>query len=88
MRSDSHRLFLFVPKEGTHMEQLLDVRSAANLLAVSPWTIRLYVKQGKLRPIRIGRLVRLEQAELARFVASGKAGGDSVSKQIQTGEEQ
>ena len=47
-------------KEGTQMEQLHDVRSAARLLAVSPWTVRVYIRQGKLHPVRIGRLVRLE----------------------------
>jgi excisionase family DNA binding protein len=81
-------LFVFVPKEGTRMEPLHDVNSAAKLLAISCWTVRAYIRQGKLRPIRIGRLVRLEQAELARFVASGKAVRGNVSSQIQIGEEQ
>ena len=69
------------------MEQLHDVRSAARLLAVSPWTIRGYIRQGKLRPIRIGRLVRLDEEELSRFVASSKS-SNGFSMQIQSGEEQ
>jgi excisionase family DNA binding protein len=56
--------------------QLYDVHSAAQMLAVSTWTIRAYIRNGKLRPVRIGRLVRLEGQELERFVASGKAAGD------------
>jgi excisionase family DNA binding protein len=55
------------------MKALHDVKDAAQLLAVSPWTIRAYIRQGKLRPVRIGRLVRLEEQELQRFVAEGKA---------------
>jgi excisionase family DNA binding protein len=68
------------------MEQLHDVRSAAKLLAVSPWTVRGYIRQGKLRPIRIGRLVRLDEEELSRFVENSKGGG--IASQIQPGEGQ
>jgi excisionase family DNA binding protein len=54
------------------MEALLDVRDAAQLLAVSPWTIRAYIRKGKLRPIRIGRLVRIDELELQKFIANAK----------------
>lgn len=64
------------------MNQLYDVKAAARRLAVSPFTIRLYIRQGKLHPVRIGRLVRLDEEELSRFVASNKASGQ------QPGEEQ
>jgi excisionase family DNA binding protein len=50
------------------MNSLLDVKEAARAWAVSPWTIRAYIRDGKLRAVRIGRLVRLEAAELERFV--------------------
>lgn len=55
------------------MERLHDVRSAAQILAVSPWTVRAYIRQGKLRPIRLGRLVRLDEAEIRRFVSGAKS---------------
>jgi excisionase family DNA binding protein len=54
------------------MQSLHDVNSAAQLLAVSPWTIRAYIRQGRLRPVRLGRLVRLEEQELARFIQASK----------------
>lgn len=57
------------------MEALHDIKDAARLLAVSPWTIRSYIRKGKLRPVRIGRLVRLEETELSRFVAGARDGG-------------
>jgi excisionase family DNA binding protein len=64
------------------MEALHDVNAAAKLLAVSPWTIRAYIRQGKIRPVRIGRLVRLEEQELSRFISDAKTGGDiAVSTQ-------
>jgi len=54
------------------MNQLFDVNAAARQLAFSPWTIRAYIRQGKLRPIRIGRLIRLEEEELRRFVTQSR----------------
>lgn len=64
------------------MNQLYDVNAAARKLAVSPFTVRAYIRQGKLHPVRIGRLVRLDEEELSRFVASNKTSGQ------QSGEEQ
>jgi excisionase family DNA binding protein len=55
------------------MEALHDVTDAARLLAVSVWTIRAYIRQGKLHAVRIGRLVRLDEQELCRFVAEAKS---------------
>lgn len=54
------------------MKALYDVKTAAQALAVSPWTIRAYIRDGKLKPVRLGRLVRLEEAELERFVAQAQ----------------
>jgi excisionase family DNA binding protein len=58
------------------MKSLLDVKGAAEALAVSPWTIRAYVSSGRLRAIRIGRLVRLEITELERFIVEQKTKAD------------
>jgi len=57
------------------MNQLYDVNAAARQLAVSPWTVRAYIRQGKLHPVRIGRLVRLDEEELSKFVTSNKTSG-------------
>jgi excisionase family DNA binding protein len=63
------------------LKQLYDVRAAALLLAVSPWTIRAYVRQGRLRPVRLGRLVRFDDEDLQRFVdeAKGEVSAESES---------
>lgn len=50
------------------MEALLSIEQAAQKLGLSPWTLRLYLRQGKLRPVRIGRRVLLEEVELSRFI--------------------
>jgi excisionase family DNA binding protein len=55
------------------MSPLLDVREAGRVLSISPWTIRLYIKTGKLFPVRIGRRVLLEESELQRFIDGAKA---------------
>jgi excisionase family DNA binding protein len=47
---------------------LWSVEQAAAALAISPWTVRLYVRQGKLQPIRVGRRVLFEPKECLRFL--------------------
>jgi excisionase family DNA binding protein len=57
----------------TEVECLLTVDQAGELLGVSPYTIRSWIRSGKIRPTRLGRLVRIEKAELKRFIESGKS---------------
>jgi excisionase family DNA binding protein len=74
--------------DGAEVKPLHDLKMTAQLLGVSTWTVRGYIRQGKLHPVRIGRLVRLEEEELSRFVASNKTTGNGISNQIQSGEGQ
>ena len=57
--------------------QLYDVQVAAKLLSISPWTVRAAIRRGRLRPVRIGRRVLLEESELERFVAEAKRTSDT-----------
>ena len=50
------------------MESLKSVEKAAEFLGISPWTVRVYLRDGHLKPTRIGRRVLLRQEELERFV--------------------
>jgi excisionase family DNA binding protein len=54
------------------MERLRSVNEAAEVLGISVYTVRKYIKLGKLTPVRIGRRVLLEEAELQRFILAGK----------------
>lgn len=54
------------------MEKLLDVETAAEALSLSPWSIRAYIRQGKIRAVRIGRRVLIEPAEIRRIVEEGR----------------
>ena len=50
------------------MTPLVDLKEAGRLLGLSVWTVRAYVKAGKLAPVRFGRRVLLEEHELQRFI--------------------
>jgi excisionase family DNA binding protein len=54
------------------MEPLCGVEDAARLLGISPWTVRARIHEGKLHPVRLGRRVLLEQAEIRRFVEEAR----------------
>ena len=56
---------------------LLDVNAVARLLSISPFTVRLYVRQSKLVPIRIGRRVLFEMEAVESFVNEAKRQGTS-----------
>jgi len=55
------------------MSPLLDLKEAGRLLSISPWTVRAYIKTGKINPVRLGRRVLLEESELERFVQQSRA---------------
>ena len=51
------------------MDALLDINTVARLLSLSPWTVRRLISDGLLRPVRLGRRVLVEPAEVERFVS-------------------
>jgi excisionase family DNA binding protein len=54
------------------MQPLKSVEQAAQVLGISPWTVRSYIRVGKLKPVRLGRRVLLAEDELERLVAEGQ----------------
>ncbi len=52
--------------------QLLTLIVLARMLGVSPHTVRSWVRQGKLRPVRICRRLLFHPDEVARFIAEGR----------------
>lgn len=54
-------------KEGS-VKALKSVVEAAQLLGISPWTLRSYIRLGRIRPVRIGRRVLLREEDLERFI--------------------
>jgi excisionase family DNA binding protein len=59
-------------KEKNKVIRLKSVVEAAELLRISPWTVRSYIRDGKLKPVRLGRRVLLAEDELERLVAEGQ----------------
>lgn len=53
-------------------ERLLTLVEVADLLRVSPHTVRAWVRKGKLYPMRICRRLLFHPDELARFLAEAK----------------
>lgn len=48
------------------------VNEVGQATGLSPWTIRAYIRQGKIRPTRIGTRVLIEADELRRFLRKGR----------------
>jgi excisionase family DNA binding protein len=51
------------------MEKLLTPEDAAERLAVSPKTIRDWLRMGKLKGVRAGRLWRIREEDLEAFLS-------------------
>ncbi len=54
------------------MEALLSISEAAELLGLSPWTVRLRIRQGKLETVKDGSRVLIEPAEIRRYIEERK----------------
>ena len=55
--------------------RLLRIPDAAARLAVSPRTVRRMIASGRLPAVRLGRVVRLREEDLAALLASSVIGG-------------
>jgi len=49
-------------------EQFLSPADIAKQLSISPWTVYTWVYQGKLKGVKVGRLLRIPRSEIDRFV--------------------
>ena len=56
------------------MEQILTMglKDAAKAVGLSIWTLRGWIRRGKLRCVRLGSRVLVEPAELQRMVEAGR----------------
>ena len=51
------------------VEKLLTVEDAAKVLLVKPTTVREWLKAGKLKGMKMGRLWRVRESELEAFLS-------------------
>jgi excisionase family DNA binding protein len=57
---------------GFKVPKLLTFLAVANALAVSPHSVRKWVREGRLQPVRICRRLLFSPDEVARFIARVK----------------
>jgi len=53
--------------------QLLTLLALAKALCVSPHTVRAWIRQGKLQPVRICRRLLFDPAEVSRFLTEARS---------------
>ncbi|HUD44569.1 MAG TPA: helix-turn-helix domain-containing protein [Patescibacteria group bacterium] len=49
------------------METLFNINQAAYILKVHPLTVRRYIKEGRLKAVRVGGNVRIKESSLQEF---------------------
>lgn len=52
--------------------KLLTLVAVASALAVSPHTVRMWVRKGRLQPVRLCRRLLFDPAEVSRFVSEAR----------------
>jgi len=55
----------------TDNQQFLSPQEFADLLSISRWTVYAWLQEGKIRSVKIGRLVRIPESEVSRIVQEG-----------------
>lgn len=60
-------------KQANEIEPLMSIKEAARLLGYTHWSLKNWVRDGRLRCVRIGRgKMMFEPSELRRVIAEGK----------------
>lgn len=55
-------------KEPAVWVELLSVKQVAQMLGVSPWTIRAWLSQGKMRRTKVGGRTMIRSSELQKVI--------------------
>ncbi len=58
----------------TEQRLALGLKDAASSIGLSVWTLRGWIRTGKLRCVRLGRRVMIEPVELQRLVEESRRG--------------
>ena len=56
------------------LEGRIRIKEAASILALSPWTVRLRIRQGKLTAHKDGSVVVIDREEIRRYIDEAKKG--------------
>ena len=66
------------PSDAAALPPLLTYAQVAKVLNVTPRTVQTLVADGKLPAARFGRNVRIDPADLRRFIDDAKREGDAA----------
>jgi excisionase family DNA binding protein len=55
-----------------HQKLAIGLKEAAASIGLSHWTLRQWIRQGKIAAVRIGRRILVEPAELERLIEEGR----------------
>jgi excisionase family DNA binding protein len=64
------------------MSPLHSIEESARLLGISAWTVRAYIRVGRLHPVRIGRRILLSEPEIQRFIRESFVGPQPTSNLV------
>lgn len=62
------------------MEKLLTPKDAAEILSLSPVTIKKWLWQGKLKGIKVGSVWRIRESDLKAFLKTNNDGEEKLSR--------
>ncbi len=52
-------------------ERLLSPQQFADRLSISRWTVYAWIAEGRIKSVKLGRLVRIPDSEVSRLVQEG-----------------
>ena len=55
---------------------MLSPKEFADRLSISRWTVYAWISEGRIKSVKVGRLVRIAESELARIVSQGMQSED------------
>ena len=55
------------------VEQIYTTEQIAQILQIHPLTVLKYIREGKLRGIKLGRIYRILESDLQKFLDKGVA---------------
>ena len=65
-------------------EKFFTTEQVANILQVHPFTILKFIKQGKLKGIKLGRVYRIKESDINKFLEDRMTPGATPQKEEKT----
>ena len=61
---------------------LWTVAQTGNALNMSPWTIRYYVRTGKLRAVKVGSRIRIDPDDVLRLIEASRTEETETNRRL------